>query len=218
MRGTRWTAAEIEQLRALYPHLPTAEVAQRIGRKLEAVYSQAEKQGIRKSAEYLASPHACRLRRDDSPGIRFRFKKGHVPANKGVKGWQAGGRSLETQFKKGYRGGKALEKYQPIGAERLTKDGYLQRKVNDDMPLQARWQMVHHLVWRAAGRDLPPGYCLVFINGDKTDIRLENLQAISRSENMRRNTVQNLPPALVEIVRLRAQVVRKINKTKEASQ
>jgi hypothetical protein len=55
------------------------------------------------------------------------FEKGHRPHNKGIKGWQAGGNALKTQFQPGQRGNKWV----PIGSERLTKDGILQRKVSD---------------------------------------------------------------------------------------
>jgi hypothetical protein len=41
--------------------------------------------GLRKSAEYLAGPEACRLQRGDSVGARTRFSAGHVPANKGLR-------------------------------------------------------------------------------------------------------------------------------------
>jgi len=57
--------------------------------------------GLTKSAAYLASPAACRLRKGDNVGAARRFRPGHVPANKGLRrpGWSTG-RMAETQFKK----------------------------------------------------------------------------------------------------------------------
>jgi len=144
------------------------------------------------------------------------FQKGQTPWNKGMKGLDIGGR--ETRFRPGHRSGRALDLYQPIGAERISKDGYRQRKVNDDLPLQRRWKMVHHIVWRDAGREIPLRHVVIFINGDKTDLRIENLQCISMRENMRRNSVHNLPPALKEVVDLRRWVVRKINRADKEAQ
>ena len=140
-----------------------------------------------------------------------RFKPGHRPHNKGVKGWQAGGRSAETRFKPGNRTGKAARLYQPIGTERITKEGYLQRKVNDDMPLQRRWKMVHHIIWEESYGPIPKGHVVVFKNGDRQDVRIENLELISRVENMKRNTIHRLPPELAEVCRIKGVLTRKIN-------
>lgn len=186
-----------------YPHEPTATLARSLRRSVTATYARAMKLGLAKSAAYLASPAACRLRRGDNLGKAFRFPKGHVPANKGLRrqGW-APGRMRETQFRKGERHGRAAQVYQPIGSERISKDCYLQRKVNDDLPRQARWRSVHVLVWEAAHGPLPAGHAVSFRNGDRRDVRLENLELISRRELMRRNTVHNLPAPLAQTVQL----------------
>ena len=118
---------------------------------------------------------------------------------------------VETQFKKGHRGGKALEKYQPIGTERLSKDGYLERKVNDDMPLQRRWRAVHILLWESVNGVLPKNHCLIFRDGNKANITLDNLELITRAENMRRNTIHRYPPELKSAIR----VVSKLKRTIE---
>src|SRR3954469_12004177 len=99
-----WSDQDDELLRALYPDTPNTELAQRLRRSVHAVYARAEKLGLYKSQAYLASPQACRLRRGDNVGARFRYRKGHVPANKGLRrpGWGPG-RMRETQFEKGVR-------------------------------------------------------------------------------------------------------------------
>jgi hypothetical protein len=192
-----WNPEDDELLRLRYPHEPTAELARELRRSATSVYARADKLGLSKSAEYLAGPHACRLRRGDNVGAPTRFKKGQVPANKGLRrpGWGPG-RMKETQFRKGERQGVAVRLYQPIGTERISKDGYLERKVNDDLPLQARWRAVHLLVWEAANGPLPKGYAICFKNRDKADIRLDNLECITRRELMQRNTVHNYPKPL----------------------
>lgn len=192
-----WTESELALVRELYPHKPTQAIADQLGRSLTTVYQRARILGLCKTAEYLASPDACRLRRGDNVGARSRFRSGHVPANKGLRrpGY-APGRMRETQFRKGERNGVAVDLYKPIGTERISKDGYLERKVNDDLPLQARWRAVHLIVWEAANGPLPRGFAVSFLNRDKTDIRLENLALISRADLCRRNSIHNLPPEL----------------------
>jgi hypothetical protein len=207
MNGSTWSARDLELLRQTYPDLPTADVAAQLGRSTRAVYSMAKLQGLKKSAAYLASESACRLRRGDNVGAASRFPKGHVPANKGLRrpGW-APGRMAETQFKPGTR----PPNWQPVGAERLSKEGYLQRKLTDTGYPPRDWVPVHHIIWREASRAIPPGFRLIFTNGDKTDIRLDNLQLISLADNMRRNSVHHLPPAIKEVVNLKRAIVRRI--------
>jgi hypothetical protein len=211
--GRPWSREDDALLRRIYPDAPTADVARRMQRSVSAIYGQADKLGLNKSPAYLASPAACRLRRGDQVGARFRFPKGHVPANKGLRrpGWSPG-RMHETQFKKGVRQGVAVRLYKPIGTERISKDGYLERKVNDGLPLQARWRAVHRLVWEAAHGPVPKGHALVFKNSDRRDIRLENLELIHRRDLMARNTVHNLPKPLAQTVQLLGALRRKINR------
>lgn len=206
-----WSVEDDTLLRALYPDTPTAQVAARLGRSVLATYQRAQKSGLHKSPAYLASPAACRLRR--GAGASTRFQKGHVPANKGLRrpGWGPG-RMKATQFKKGERRGVAVRLYKPIGTERVSKDGYLERKINDGLPLQARWRAVHQLVWEAAHGPVPRSHAIVFKNGDKRDIRLDNLECVTRAALMMRNTVHNLPKPLAQTVQLLGALRRKINR------
>lgn len=204
-----WSADEDATLRREYPDTPTAPLAVKLRRSIASVYQRVDKLGLHKSAAYLSGPHACRLRR--GCGSRTRFQKGHVPANKGLRrpGW-APGRMRETQFKHGVRQGVAVRLYKPIGAERISKDGYRERKINDDLPLQKRWRGVHLILWEAAHGRLPTGHAIIFVNGDRADVRLDNLACITRRELMARNTVHNYPKPLALAVQLLGALNRQI--------
>lgn len=82
----KWHDDDIALLRELYPHNPTRELCGLLDRTEQQVYFMARKLGIKKSPEYLAGPHACRLRRGDNVGAGNRFKPGNDPWNKGMKG------------------------------------------------------------------------------------------------------------------------------------
>lgn len=219
-----WEPEEDALLRELFPDLPTVVVARRLRRTPSATSVRAAFLGLHKSAAYLASPHACRLRRGDQVGARFRFQKGHVPANKGVRrpGW-APGRMKTTQFKPGMRSGKAAQHYMPIGSTRLV-DGYVYRKVSDvpNVPYTVNWKAEHRLMWEAEHGPVPAGHALTFANGDPSDVRLENLTLLSRRELMARNTIHNLPPALAHTVQLlgalHRQIRRRTNHVADAQQ
>jgi hypothetical protein len=194
-------------LRDRYADTKTSHIAALLGVSVGRVYAKAHALGLKKSAAFLASPEAYRL--DGKIGASTRFEKGQQPWNKGIKGLDIGGH--ETRFKPGHRGGRAAEVYRPIGSERISEDGYLQRKINDDMPLQKRWRAVHILVWEEVNGPLPKGYAVVFKDGNKTNIGIINLELISRRELMARNTIHNLPEELKDVIRLNGVIRRKIN-------
>jgi len=209
----RWTADADAILRARYARERTSAIAAALGRSLSATFKRAETLGLAKAPEYIAAFWAESGRRAVVAGARTRFQPGMVPANKGLRrpGW-GHGRMRETQFRPGERRGVAAQLYKPIGTERISKDGYRQRKVNDDLPLQARWRFVHLIVWEAANGPLPKGYAIAFRNGDRRDTRIENLECITRVELMARNTVHNLPAPLAGAVQLLGCITRQINR------
>jgi hypothetical protein len=82
----RWSPAELDVMRRHYADRPTAAIAAQLGRTVGQVYQCAERNGLRKSAAYLASPEACRLRRGDNVGAESRFKPGQAPHNDSLTG------------------------------------------------------------------------------------------------------------------------------------
>lgn len=209
-----WTDREILALRLAYADVKTQLLADLLGRPASQIYQKARALGLKKSAAFYASSASGRT--GDGRGLHTRFTKGITPWNKGTH-FTAGGRSGETRFKPGHRGGRAAERYQPIGTERISKDGYLERKVNDGMPLQKRWRAVHLLVWEAAHGPLPPGHAVSFKDGNKQNTALENLELVSRADLMRRNTLHNYPKEIATLIQLRGAINRKLNRVKRDS-
>lgn len=126
-----------------------------------------------------------RKRKDWKTGRTGRFAKGDVPANKGrpcppgVGGRHPNAR--KTQFPKGHRGGRAAEMYKPIGSERTSKDGYLERKIHDGLPMQSRWRAVHLIEWEAVNGPVPEGHCLKALDGDRTNTDPSNWRCVPRA-------------------------------------
>jgi hypothetical protein len=182
-----------------------------------SVYNRAKQLGLGKSEAYWRSLQSGRFTRGrEHIGKQFWYAKGHVPANKGLRrpGY-APGRMRETQFKKGVLNGVAAMRFKPIGSTRLC-DGYVYRKISAHPgPWTRNWKLEHFLVWERERGPVPPGHCLKFINGDRTDIRLDNLQLITRRENMARNTVHNLPKPLASTIQLLGALKRQIRRRTE---
>lgn len=203
-----WTTPQIEALKEVYPDYPSDAIAKAIGCSVSTVHRKANSLGLLKSEAFNASSMARRL--DGLIGKDTRFQKGLTPWNKGMKGLCYEG-SVPTQFKPGERRGVAVKLYQPIGTERISKDGYIERKINDGMPLQKRWRAVHLINWEAANGPLPPGHAVVFKDRNKQNTDISNLELITRRELMQRNTIHNLPPELKQVVNLKRVITRIIN-------
>lgn len=104
-------------------------------------------------------------------GLTGRFpkwKKGECAAGS-EKGW--------------FQKGRVSERRSPVGTERVSKAGYLEVKVAEP----DKWRLKHRIVWEAENGKVPKGECIIFLNGDKADVRLCNLALVDRRVHMRMN-------------------------------
>jgi hypothetical protein len=103
-------------------------------------------------------------------GLTGRFQKGNIPANKGTHngGWEP------TQFKKG----NIPHNYQPVGSERINTDGYHDIKIADPNKRKAK----HVILWEEQNGRVPKGHVLIFGDGDKNNVCLDNLILVSRRQ------------------------------------
>ena len=218
MNRRPWTEHELGVVRRNYPHFPTKQIAEQLGRTIGQVYSAAERLGLRKTDAYLASDAACRLRRGEGVGIEHRFAKGMTPWNKGL----AGSTGLHPNtaahhFRPGAISGRAARLVHPLGTLRINADGVLERKVAETPgPSHVRWHPIHRLVWEAAHGPVPSGHVVVFCPGLKTtkldEITLDRLECITRAENMRRNSTHRHGIEIHRLAQLRGAITRQINK------
>jgi hypothetical protein len=199
------TPEQIEVIRSRYPHERTAVIAADLGFDVKVINNQMRQLGLSKSPEYLASPAACRLRRGDNIGAAHRFPKGHVSANKNIKGVHIAG-CEKTWFPKGHK----PQTWRPIGTERMSKEGYLQVKISDTGVSRRDYVSVHQLVWQLHHGAIPERHHVSFKDGDRTHITLDNLELVSYADMMRRNTIHNLPEELKEILHLQGSINRRI--------
>lgn len=91
-------------------------------------------------------------------------------------------KSKATQFKPG----SLPHNTKPIGYERLSRDGYIEVKVKmrpSNPKCNDNFVPKHKLVWEAANGPVPEGCIVVFKDGNKQNITLENLACITRKQN-----------------------------------
>jgi hypothetical protein len=210
-----WTETEDARLRKEYANTKTNVLSVIFGTDKGGVYARAKKLGLKKSEAYLAEClQECGRNISAHPrSIAGRIQKGNVPPNKGLRrpGWHAG-RMRETQFRKGTK----PPNYCPVGTVKLNGDGYLRIKVLPHScghgAKDKAWEFVHRRVWEAAHGPISKGHRIWWKDGNHENCAIENLELLSDREHMARTTVQRFPSDVKEVIRARAQLIRRINK------
>lgn len=117
-------------------------------------------------------------------GLTGHFVKGHVPFNKGKKG------SIKPNSGS-FKPGSVPPNRKPLGSERLdTKTGHILVKVEEINPYNGqptRYKHKHVVVWEQHHGSVPKDMVVSFVDGDKTNCSIENLELISRSMLLRLN-------------------------------
>ena len=105
------------------------------------------------------------------------FPKGNIPWNKGI-----------------YYQPKNLPKRWSMTnpAPQWAKEGDIRVHHEKGVPyrvikLNGKWCYYHRYIWEQHYGAIPKGYIVRFINGNTMDDALENLECISRADNIRRN-------------------------------
>ena len=193
-----------QQIIDLYPHHSTKYIAELLGVSLSKVYNTAWDAKVKKSAEYMLTPESGRI---IEPSVANQFKPGHTPHNKGKQiSAEIYEKVAPTMFKKGNK----PHNTKPNGTIniRADKSGRLYQyiKIKD-----CQWELLQRHVWTQANGEIPPGSVVIFLDGNYLNCELNNLQVISRRENMARNTIQRYPAELQEVMKLTCKLKRKTN-------
>ena len=194
--GKPWSPADDDDLRRLYPRNEIRVLERIFGRAEKAIAKRAHKLRLAKAPDY-------------TPPRRGVFESGITPWNKGMRGIDlSGGRG---QFRKGNR----PHTWVPIGHERVSKDGILERKVTDAGPAKDHFRSVHSLIWEEHHGPMPEGHVVRFRDGDRTNFDITNLELVSRAENMARNSYHRYGPEIASLYQLKGAITRKMNRRRK---
>ena len=193
-----------QQIIDLYPHHSTKYIAELLGVSISKVYNTAWDAKVKKSAQYMLTPESGRI---IEPSVANQFKPGHTPHNKGKQiSAEIYEKVAPTMFKKGNK----PHNTKPNGTIniRADKSGRLYQyiKIKD-----SQWELLQRHVWTQANGEIPAGSVVIFLDGNYLNCELNNLQVISRRENMARNTIQRYPAELQQIMKLTCKLKRKTN-------
>jgi hypothetical protein len=67
----------------------------------------------------------------------------------------------------------------PVGSERID-EGYVEIKTHNSKT----WKLKHRVIWEKANGRIPRGHVVIFADGDRQNVMLENLLLVSRKELM----------------------------------
>lgn len=112
-------------------------------------------------------------------GLTGHFEKGHIPPNKGRKGYSAPG-SEKGWFKNGEQPWDTV----PVGTIVTKADGYLWKKIDDKPGVWLRnWKQLHLLIWEEAHGPVPEGCRVIFKDGNHQNCVIDNLAMVTLAEN-----------------------------------
>ena len=157
-------------------------------------------------------------------GITGRFEKGQKSWNKG-KTWaefmtpEGQANSRKTWYKKGNNPANmdkvGTEKWKSSHSNR-DDEGFLYVKVQDKHG-RFNWKQKHRLLWEKHYGEIPKGYKVIFKDGNRHNITLDNLALVSNSEMLilnRRDLIFS-DKDLTETGIVIAQLIDKTNKKKK---
>jgi hypothetical protein len=191
---TTATPKEDRFIKKNYLKMPVKVLAERLGNKRTGTFVSK-----RLSQLGLVIPRKIiEQRKRDS-----RIKPGNIPANKGKKQKDYMSRE-QIEKTKATRFFKGHLPHNSVG----VKDGDIRiRHYHKNRGGKAykyvrialgKWLPLHQHLWEKKRGKVPEGHCLWFRDGDTMNVRLKNLELITRKENYRRNSAStNLTDSVV---------------------
>lgn len=140
--------------------------------------------------------------------IDTKFKKGQTSWNKGRKmSTEQYEKCKKTMFQKGNSSNA-----RPVGDERIDIDGYTYIKVKQPN----KWVLKHRWLYEKEKGKIPKGYNLIFADGNKQNLNLDNLILVSNSELfiMNQKGLYKQDKELTKSGAIVAKVLDKVNKRK----
>ena len=100
-----------------------------------------------------------------------------------MKGLDIGGK--ETQFKKGH----VPHNHRSVSEDRIDEDGYTYIKIDEPR----KWVLKHRHIYEQHHGKLEPHMIVTFRDKNISNFEIDNLEAITKVENMERNRITKYP-------------------------
>ena len=198
-----YTETEDKFIRDNYLSQTLLQMGNHLGRAFGSISGRMKKLGLELPPDLKEQRKRIGIIAGWEKGRAFQFKKGQVAHNKGKKvSPEVYERSKHTFFQKG----NLPHNTRYDGATRINVDGYIEVRVGLKI-----WKLKHRLVWEQHNGSITNGFNVVFKDQNRQNCQIDNLELISRRENMLRNTFRNYPEELQKTIQLKGVLKRTIN-------
>ena len=99
----------------------------------------------------------------------------------------------------------------PEGTVIIKKERKSERWYKYEVQSKGKMQLLHKVMWEQVNGKMPESHCLWFLDGDTMNVGLENLELITRAENMRRNSIHNYPTEIKTSIKLISKLNKKLS-------
>lgn len=198
--GHKWTEEECQFLKDNVKGITLKELTNRYNKKFNMNLTESA---------IANRKNKLKLRSGISGG---QFEKGHIPANKGKKGYMSQEqyeKCKATMFKKG----NVPPNRRKIGSERIDKDGYVLVKIRDGH-LNKNWVLKHRLIYEQIHGKIPKNHKVVFADGNKRNFDPDNLLLVSYAEELIMNQ-RKLFTEDAELTKAGLNVAKVLNKARK---
>ena len=205
-----WTESETKKLIDEFPNRKTEFIANELNLPYHIVSNKAYRLRLKKTNEFMKQ-FGNRL--DGIKGSDFRFKKGHIPANKGKKmPSEVYDKTKHTFFQPGHT--PVTTKYfgKPYLRIRKRKDGYIEKVWFIQESTNKTSAYLSYLC-RTNGIDMQGKIPVLKQDFDNSRApTLQDIEVITYEENMQRNSLYRYPKELVRLIKVKGALQRQINK------
>uniref|UniRef100_UPI003F694E61 HNH endonuclease signature motif containing protein n=1 Tax=Sediminibacterium sp. TaxID=1917865 RepID=UPI003F694E61 len=199
-------------IKAEYLNIPIKRLAKNINKSNCYVLGRLKKLGLIIPPEIIAN----RI-------TNSRIKPGHIPKNKGLRqseymSQEMIDRTIATRFKKGqiphnaigFKDGDIVTRY---AHKERNAPPYKWIRIG-----KGKWEMYHVNLWKQHNGNIPNGHIIVFKDKNTMNVRIENLECITKKENMLRNSIHQYPEELKKTIQTLSIITRKINRHEKQNQ
>lgn len=167
-----WSEEEKKYLKEITPGKHYKEIQELMKNKFNLEFTMNQIKGA-----------ICRYKLNT--GFTGRFQKGDIPFNKGKsqKDYMSA-ESIEKTKKTRFKKGQSPINWRPVGSERITKYGYTEIKIAEPNV----WELKHKVLWEREHGSIPPKHVVIFADGNKENLDINNLMLISREKLLIMNT------------------------------
>lgn len=118
-------------------------------------------------------------------GRTGRFEKGNVPYTKGKRIEEfMSPEGIRNASRTRFRKGSQPHNWLPVGTIAPKSDGYLWIKTSEP----DKWMQYQRWIWLQAGRPIPEGCYVTFLDGNNRNFDLGNLAVVTKGENAEMTT------------------------------